>query len=148
MMIADLARLPGRTFPAGRWTRSLVGQSGQPIAAKGFAMGFGVLAPGGGQVPWHNHDQEEVYLILEGEGEMCVDVERRTVAGGQAVYIAPGLFHQLTNTGAEPLRFVYVYCPGGDVAHWRQELEGTLPRAGQEGVPPLPDGARPQKVAG
>ena len=33
--------------------------------------------------------------------------------------------------------------PAGDVAHWRQELDGTLPRAGVE-APPLPAGARPQ----
>ena len=25
---------------------------------------------------------------------------------------------------------MYIYCPGGDVAHWRQELDGTLPPAG------------------
>ncbi len=33
---------------------------------------------------------------------------------------------------------MYVYCPGGDVAHWRQELEGTLPPAGVGAIPPLP----------
>jgi hypothetical protein len=27
---------------------------------------------------------------------------------------------------------IYCYGPAGDVAHWRQELEGTLPRAGVE----------------
>ena len=31
----------------------------------------------------------------------------------------------------------------GDVAHWRQELAGTLPKAGVE-APPLPEGAQPQ----
>ena len=41
---------------------------------------------------------------------------------------------------------IYVYGPAGDVAHWRQELEGTLPRAGRE-APPLPAGARPQRTA-
>jgi hypothetical protein len=30
------------------------------------------------------------------------------------------------------------------VAHWRQELDGTLPRAGAD-APPLPAGARPQR---
>jgi rSAM/selenodomain-associated transferase 2 len=34
--------------------------------------------------------------------------------------------------------------PGGDVAHWRQELEGTLPPAGIRATPPLPEGAAPQ----
>ena len=62
---------------------------------------------------------------------------------GQAVYIPYRVFHQLTNTGSTPMRMIYCYGPAGDVAHWRQELEGTLPRAGAE-APPLPAGARPQ----
>jgi hypothetical protein len=53
------------------------------------------------------------------------------------------VFHQLTNTGSTLLIMVYCYGPAGDVAHWRQELEGTLPKAGVE-APPLPAGARPQ----
>jgi hypothetical protein len=60
MIIADITGIPGRAFPAGRWTRGLAGQGGQPIAVKGFAMGYVVLEPRGGQVPWHNHEQEEV----------------------------------------------------------------------------------------
>jgi len=31
------------------------------------------------------------------------------------------------------------------VAHWRQELEGTLPRAGVD-APTLPTGAQPQFI--
>jgi hypothetical protein len=38
---------------------------------------------------------------------------------------------------------MYCYGPAGDVAHWRQELDGTLPKAGVD-VPPLPAGANPQ----
>ena len=51
------------------------------------------------------------------------------------VYIPPGVFHQLTNIGDTPLRMIYTYAPGGDVAHWRQELAGTLPNAGVDGAP-------------
>jgi oxalate decarboxylase/phosphoglucose isomerase-like protein (cupin superfamily) len=54
------------------------------------------------------------------------------------------VFHQLTNTGDTPLHMMYIYCPGGDVAHWRQELDGTLPPAGIGATPPLPAGAAPQ----
>jgi oxalate decarboxylase/phosphoglucose isomerase-like protein (cupin superfamily) len=59
--------------------------------------------------------------------------------------VPPRTFHQLTNTGAEPLVMLYCYAPAGEVAHWRQELDGTLPRAGEE-APPLPEGARPQRA--
>ena len=79
MIIADIAKIPGRTVPARRWTRGMVGQAGQPIPAQGFAMGYVVLEPKGGQVPWHNQEQEEVYMVLEGRGEICVGEERRVV---------------------------------------------------------------------
>ena len=143
MIIADIAKIPGRTFPARRMGRGLAGQAGQPIPAKGFTMGYVVLEPNGGQVPWHNQEQEEVYFVLEGMGEMCLGEERQTLSAGQAVYIPSGVYHQMTNLGDTPLRMLYCYGPAGDVAHWRQELDGTLPKAGIE-APSLPEGAQPQ----
>ena len=144
MIIADLEKIAGGKFPARRWGRGLVGQGAQPIQAKGFAMGYSILEPHGGQVPWHNQEQEEVYFIVQGRGEICVGTERSEIKAGQCVYMPPKQFHQLTNTGDEPMHMIYVYCPGGDVAHWRQELAGTLPRAGEGDIPPLPAGAQPQ----
>ncbi len=142
MLIADLASIVGRNYPARRRTQNLVGGA-SPIQAEAFALGHVTLDPNGGQVPWHNQDQEEIYLVLEGEGEMCLGDEKTTLSSGQAVYIPPQVFHQLTNIGATPLRIIYCYGPAGDVAHWRQELDGTLPRAGID-APPLPNGARSQ----
>ena len=142
MIIADLNQIAGRTYPARRRTQNLVGGA-SPIQATSFAMGNVTLEPNGGQVPWHNQEQEEIYFIVEGTAEMCLGEERRTVTTGQAVYIPPRVFHQLTNTGDTPCRMIYCYGPAGDVAHWRQELDGTLPEAGVE-APPLPEGARPQ----
>ena len=142
MTLADLAEIEGRRYPARRRTQNLVGGA-SPIQATSFSMGFVTLDPNGGQVPWHNQEQEEVYFVLEGTGEMCLGEEKRLLTTGQAVYIPSGVFHQLTNFGDTPLRMLYVYGPAGDVAHWRQELEGTLPKAGID-VPPLPEGAMPQ----
>ena len=141
MTIADLAKIAGRTYPARRKTQNLVGGA-SPIQA-GFSMGCVTLEPRGGQVPWHNHAQEEVYFVVTGTGEMCLGEERAGLRASQAAYIPPGVFHQLTNVGDEPLAMIYCYAPAGDVAHWRQELDGTLPRAGIE-APPLPAGAHPQ----
>jgi len=145
MIIADLAEIPGRTYPARRRTQNLVGGA-SPIQAINFSLGHVVLEPNGGQVPWHNQEQEEIYFIVEGVGEMCLGTEKMTVRAGQTVYIPPRVFHQLTNTGSTPIRMIYCYGPAGDVAHWRQELNGTLPRAGVE-APPLPAGAQPQCTA-
>ena len=142
MNTADLSQIAGRTYPARRRTQNLVGGA-SPIQAKNFSLGYVTLEPAGGQVPWHNQEQEEVYFIVAGRGEMCLGAERREIRQGEAVYIPGSVFHQLTNTGDEPMSMIYCYAPGGDVAHWRQELSGTLPRAGVE-VPSLPAGAAPQ----
>ena len=144
MVTADLADIEGRTYPARRRTQNLVGGP-SPIQATAFSMGFVTLDPEGGQVPWHNQDQEEVYFVVDGQGEMCLGGERQELCSGQAVYIPPGVYHQLTNIGMSPLTMIYCYGPAGDVAHWRQELEGTLPRAGRD-VPAVPDGACEQIV--
>ncbi len=143
MIVSDLSQIEGRRYPAKRRTQNIVGGVA-PIQATNFAMGNVTLDPRGGQVPWHNQEQEEVYFIVEGHGEMCLGEERLEVSTGQAVYIPSGVFHQLTNIGDTPLRMIYVYGPAGDVAHWRQELAGTLPKAGEPPTPPLPQGAWPQ----
>ena len=137
-----MKQIAGRTYPSRRLTQNLVGGA-SPIQATNFSLGNVTLEPNGGQVPWHNQEQEEVYFIVEGTGEMCLGEERQTVTTGQAVYIPSGVFHQLTNIGPTPLRMIYCYGPAGDVAHWRQELDGTLPRAGIE-APSLPAGAHGQ----
>jgi len=139
MIVADVDRIEGRTYPARRRTQNLVGGA-SPIQAKSFALGYVTLEPNGGQVPWHNQEQEEIYFVVSGTGEMCLGDERQTVSAGQAVWIPPGVFHQLTNTGDGPLVMLYCYGPAGDVDHWKQELAGTLPKAGID-VPPLPVGA-------
>lgn len=142
MIIADLSNIEGRRYPARRRTQNVVGGV-SPIQAKTFAVGYVTLDPHGGQVPWHNQEQEEVYFVLEGQAEMCLGGERQILVAGQAAYIPGGVFHQISNLGDTPAKMMYIYGPAGDVAHWKQELAGTLPRAGVE-APPLPAGSAPQ----
>ena len=142
MIISDLDKMKGRRFPARRLTKNIAGGVSS-IQTENFCMGIVELEPEGGQVPWHNHPEEEIYFILEGRGEMCVGRERKEIYGGQTVFIPSNEFHQLTNIDDAPLKFIYCYGPAGDVDHWRQELDGTLPKEGID-VPSLPEGAWPQ----
>ncbi len=146
MTIADIATIEGRIYPARRRTQNLVGGA-SPIQASQFSMGFVTLEPNGGQVPWHNQEQEEIYFILDGEAEMCLGSEQQILKTGQAVYIPSQVFHQLTNLSGAPCQMLYCYGPAGDVAHWKQELAGTLPRTGVE-APSLPPHAAPQCITG
>ncbi len=140
MIIADLNEIEGRRYPASRRTQNLSGGA-SPIQAKAFSMGYVTLDPHGGQVPWHNQEQEEAYFVIEGKGEMCLGDACRPLEAGQMVYIPSGVYHQLSNAGDTPLKFIYVYGPAGDVAHWKQELTGTLPKAGED-APALPPASR------
>ena len=48
----------------------------------------------------HYHGRsEEIYLILEGAATLEIDEEARAVAGGDAVVIPPGSWHELTAHG-------------------------------------------------
>ena len=106
-------------------------------------MGNVTLEPNGGQVPWHNQEQEEIYFIIEGTGEMCLGEERMTP------HDRPGRLHPaeglppVDQYRRHPLRMIYCYGPAGDVAHWRQELDGTLPKAGVD----VPAAARRRPAA-
>lgn len=144
MIVGDLRTLESRTYPAGRATQNLVGGL-SPVQCKNFCMGFVTLAPNGGQIPWHNQESEEVYFVIVGRAEMCLGDERRELTSGQVVQIPSGTYHQLTNVADEPLQLVYVYGPAGEVEHWRQELTGTLPKAGVD-APELPKNATPQFI--
>jgi mannose-6-phosphate isomerase-like protein (cupin superfamily) len=58
----------------------------------------------------HYHARtEEIYFLLEGEGEMEVDGDRRRVGPGDAVLIPAGAWHQIR--AGTPLRFLCCCAP-------------------------------------
>jgi mannose-6-phosphate isomerase-like protein (cupin superfamily) len=124
MQHARIADIAGTVFPAGRHTRVLVGDKA-PLAAKGFCMGQVTIFPGG-QVPAHDHVQEEVYYVLQGEGEIEIEGAAEPIRAGDAVYVPSGKTHNLRNPGKRDMTFIFVYSPAGVVDHWKQEMEGKL----------------------
>jgi mannose-6-phosphate isomerase-like protein (cupin superfamily) len=66
--------------------------------------------PAGGRTERHYHKvAEELYFILEGEGELELDGERRMVGPGDAILIPSGAWH--TIMAKEPLRFLCCCAP-------------------------------------
>ena len=50
----------------------------------------------GKQVPWHAHpDTEQVMLIIDGEVEMTIEQETKTLRAGDVVVVNRGLQHRL-----------------------------------------------------
>ena len=64
----------------------------------------------GKQTTGHKHEgQEEVYLFVEGTGEMLLDDNRFSVKAGDTVLIEDGVFHRVYNTSNAELYFVCVF---------------------------------------
>ena len=63
----------------------------------------------------HTHAvQEQVYHVLDGEGLMEIDGEKRVVRRHDVVFIPPGIEHGLVNTGLTDLVCIVVTTPMED----------------------------------
>ncbi len=66
--------------------------------------------PAGGQTQRHHHARtEEIYFLLEGEGELELNGEKRLVRPGDAILIPPGTRHAIS--AHTPLRFLCCCAP-------------------------------------
>ena len=55
--------------------------------------------------------QEQVYHVLDGEGLMEIDGEKRVVRKNDIIFITPGTWHSIANTGLGDLAFIVVTTP-------------------------------------
>ncbi len=70
------------------------------------------LDPGaseGNHIHEDDHNYEETYYFLSGEGVMWIDGEDLPVSAGDAVLVPPGVDHGFRNTGSGLLRLVLLY---------------------------------------
>jgi mannose-6-phosphate isomerase-like protein (cupin superfamily) len=72
------------------------------------------LIPPGHMTPPHMHNNEdEGFLILEGELDVIVDGKRNRVRAGESAFAPRGVPHQLHNAGDRPVRAIGVTTPAG-----------------------------------
>jgi mannose-6-phosphate isomerase-like protein (cupin superfamily) len=69
------------------------------------------LEPGQATQRHYHARTEEIYVVLDGAGEMEVDGDRRPVGPGDAILIPPGAWHEIRAEGSEPLRFLCCCAP-------------------------------------
>ncbi len=86
------------------------GQISDHIGARKLGYNLTVLPPGKIQCPFHSHHgEEEMFLILEGEGELRFGDERHPIRRHDVIACPPGgpaVAHQIINTGAMPMRYL------------------------------------------
>ena len=82
----------------------------EAAGARNQSLAEAALEPGQATERHYHAETEELYVLLEGTGEMEVDGDRREVGPGDAILIPAGAWHQIS-AGAEGLRFLCCCAP-------------------------------------
>jgi len=88
------------------------GEIARHIGARKLGYRLTVVAPGKRACPFHSHrNDEEMFFILEGTGELRHGYARYPLRAGDVVACPPGgpeTAHQIINTGTVELRYLAV----------------------------------------
>lgn len=88
------------------------GEIASRIGAKKLGYNLTVVAPGKRNCPFHNHHvEEEMFFILEGNGEVRFGDKRYPIKPGDIIACPPGgpeVAHQIINTGSVEMRYLSI----------------------------------------
>lgn len=90
----------------------------------GLAVTWVTVEPGSRQI-LHHHEPEQVYVVIQGVGEMQVGAEIQLVQTGDLVYIPSNFEHGIVNTGNAVLTYISAATPPFDLteAYDRGQLQ-------------------------
>lgn len=111
----ELQARPAAMTPSGDTAEKYdarMGFIGPRIGAQKLGYNVTAVPPGKRAFPFHNHHvNEEMFFILEGEGEVRIGDEVFPIRTGDIIACPPGgpeTAHQIHNTGAAELRYLAV----------------------------------------
>jgi len=103
--------IPGAGQASDRY-RARIGFASHQLGAKKLGYNLTVLPPGKSAFPCHSHSvNEEMFFIVEGQGELRLGAARHPIRAGDVVACPPGgpeTAHQILNTSAAELKFLAV----------------------------------------
>ncbi len=102
--------------------------------------------PPGASEGMHAHDPgeqplDELYLVLGGTARMHVDDETYDIATGDGVLAASGTWHDVANTGPDPLRLLVVW-GRPETTDWSSFGSAQAGRNARASSPPPAPGSR------
>lgn len=107
--ILNIDRLKYFDFGDGGKFQCKMGPIGDLIGAKKLGFNVTRVPPGKCAFPFHlHHALEEMFFILEGEGELRFGEEKYPVKQGDFIVCptGPGTAHQIKNTGKDELKYL------------------------------------------
>lgn len=89
------------------------------LGTTGMEISFGTLGEGEAVPFLHKHKQnEEVYIILRGEGIFSLDGNDYPVKAGDVIRIEPEVSRGNRNTGSEPFTYVCIQAKAGSLEQY------------------------------
>jgi len=114
--IRNISEEPWQEFPAhygGALSKALVRP--ETVGSRKIDYRISTYQPMA-YVERHAHKvQEQVYHVLDGEGLMEIDDQRKVVRKHDVIFIPPGVSHSIQNTGLGDLTFIVATTPVNDV---------------------------------
>lgn len=110
-LVRNIHELPMEELSRSPLYRSRMAGVSEGTAATQLGCGYDIVPPGMRSCPYHFHwAQEEMFVILEGEGTLRVAEEHIPVKGGDVLFIpaGPGYPHHLINTGLRDLKYLSI----------------------------------------
>jgi uncharacterized cupin superfamily protein len=107
--------LPADVAPQGEAAERFaprIARIGPMLGARKLGYSLIVLAPGKRAFPFHHHRvNEEMFFVVEGEGEMRIGHETHAIRAGDVIACPAGgieTAHQIVNTSAHELRYLAI----------------------------------------
>jgi quercetin dioxygenase-like cupin family protein len=91
-------------LPGGSWSRMVLND--KSLSGNTASLGYSVFTPGC-VTAMVSHETEEVAYVLSGSGELRLDGESVPFAAGQGLFVPPGVWHAVANTGQEDVVMVF-----------------------------------------
>ena len=107
--IVNLDTIETEAYGKGGRFAATLGRVGRHLGARKLGCTLVTLAPGKAAWPYHLHyGQEEMFVILEGEGTLRYDGAKHPLRAGDVVFTppGPGTAHQIVNGSDAPLRYL------------------------------------------
>lgn len=96
----------------GDWGQMYRYFEGESPATRNVLVAVADVQPGKAVHRAHRHAQEEYLMLTEGSGVWSVDGKESPAKVGDVLYAAPWVYHGLTNTGTQILKFAVVRYTG------------------------------------
>lgn len=106
LQIVTLSNIPANELQNGSWSKMLITRD--QIADNQSSLGISLFTPGTVSTAIA-HQVEELVYVARGRGELRTDGDVVPFAPGDALFVPPGVWHWVANTGSDDVEMIFSF---------------------------------------